>query len=78
MHRHLSSATTAVIQAEILVNVIWGIPPIRYCNSIGSNGKSASLKAGVKQIFVQTSDARHPISAMANAENNRRHMIVII
>lgn len=65
MHRHLSSVMRAVIQAVMRVNVACGIPLVRCWNSIGSNGRPASMNAGVMQMLDQIKVDRHPMSETA-------------
>lgn len=69
IHRHLSRVMSAVIHALMRVNVAWGMALVRYWTSVGSKDQSAAVKAGVKQIFVQISVARHPISDIARPED---------
>lgn len=70
IQRHRSSVISAVIQPVIRENVVWGIPLVRYWNSVVSNVKSMALNAGVKQMFVHSSVTRHPRSEIAKPENS--------
>lgn len=68
MQRQRSRVIKAVIQALTRVNVQRNIPPVKYWNSTGSKGKSATLNDGLMQMFVQTKTVRQPMSATAKPE----------
>lgn len=65
-HKHLSSVMNAVIQLVTRLKFVCSQPVVMYWSSIGSNGRSASLKVGFMQMFVHSRDATQIRSEIAN------------
>lgn len=56
----------AVMHPVMRVQIAWGIPLVRYWNSVVSKGRSREPKAGVRQRFVQIRVRRQPRSDNAS------------
>lgn len=71
MLKHLSSVIRAVMQLLTRVKAKCGIPDTKYITSMLSKGKSASIKAGVKEMHVQTIVSRLPKSETERPEKHK-------
>jgi hypothetical protein len=69
MQRHLSRVMKAVMKMVTRVNNVCGQAAVKYWTSSGSNGRSRSLKDGLKQIFDHMTGIKLPRSDMAKPGN---------
>jgi hypothetical protein len=70
IQRHLSKVINAVMQLDTCAKAKCGIAKAKCWNSIGSNGKSEAMIAGVKLIFIHITVSRQNKSAIAKPVYN--------